>query len=129
MSEPNIEVVLTDENDLHCFKLVFRAKHQELGEGERVPLEIMLHTRQAFDLFHQLGQCLMDYFAHHSLELLKKIGERDEQRRLLEMASHCVRSYQYGNSATDLAEELADAIDTFLATGEPQTLQGKAAKK
>lgn len=125
-NDPNISVELTDANELHCFKLTFRTKHAEMAEGEeRIPLEIMLHTRQAFDLFHKLGGCLMDYFAMHSLELLKKISERDEQRRLLEMASHALRSFQYGNSATDLAAEQADAIDRFLKTGEPQTLEGK----
>lgn len=105
---------------------MFHAKHPELADDVRVPLEIMMHTRQAFDLFHKLGGCLMDYFATHSLDLLKKIGEREEQRRLLEMASHCLRSYQYGNSATQGAEDGANAIDKFLKTGEPQTLAGKA---
>ena len=124
--DPNISVELTDENELHCFKLTFRAGHPELPKGERVPLEIMLHTRQALDLFNKLGGKLMDYFAHHSLDLLQKISERDEQRRLLEMASHCLRSYQYGNSATQGAADGADAIDRFLKTGEPQTVEGRA---
>lgn len=128
MSDPNISVELTDLNELHCFKLIFRAKHEVLDEGERIPLEINLHTRQAFDLFDQLGKKLMDYFAHHSLELLQKLAQRDEARRLLEMASHCLRSYQYGNSATQGAEDGADAIDKFLETGEPQTIAGKAAR-
>lgn len=123
--DPNISVELTDENELHCFKLTFRAGHPELPKGERVPLEIMLHTRQAFDLFHKLGGCLMDYFATHSLDMLKRLAERDEAQRLLEMASHCLRSYQYGNSATQGAADGADAIDRFLKTGEPQTLAGK----
>ena len=52
--DPNISVELTDSNELHCFKVTFRAGHPELAEGERVPVEIMLHTRQAFDLFHKL---------------------------------------------------------------------------
>lgn len=49
-----------------------------------------------------------------------------EGRRLLEMASHVLRSYQYGNAATELAEEAAGAIDRFLQTGKPETLEGKA---
>jgi len=49
----------------------------------------------------------------------------DEAKRLLEAASHALRSYQYGNAATELAGEMADLIDNFLATGEPQTLVGK----
>jgi hypothetical protein len=51
-----------------------------------------------------------------------------EARRLLVAASHTLRSYQYGNAATDLAGNIADSIDRFLATGEPQTLEGKAAQ-
>jgi hypothetical protein len=124
--EENISVELTDQNELHCFKLIFRAKHENLGE--RLPLEIFLHTRQAFDLFHKLGLKLMDYFSLHSLDLLKKLGERDEMRRLLEAASHGLRSYQYGNAATDPAKDMADSIDRFLNTGEPQTLEGRAAR-
>jgi len=49
----------------------------------------------------------------------------EESKRLLEAASHTLRSYQYGNAATEPAGDMADAIDKFLATGEPQTLVGK----
>jgi hypothetical protein len=124
-TDPNISVELTDTNELHCFKLTFRARHPELVEGERLPLEIMLHTRQAFDLFHKLGECLMDYFATHSLDMLRRLAERDEARRLLQASSHTLRSYQYDNSATEPAKDMADSIDRFLETGEPQTLVGK----
>lgn len=126
--DPNISVELTDLNELHCFKLTFRAGHPALAD-HRVPVEIMLHTRQAFDLFHKLGSCLMDYFATHSLDMLRRLAERDEARRILDSASHALRSYEYGNVATDCAKEMADAIDQFLATGEPQTLAGKQARK
>lgn len=34
---------------------------------------------------------------------------------LLRAASHCCRSYQYGNGAPDLAKSLADAIDAAVA--------------
>ena len=124
-TDPNISVELTDQNELHCFKLTFRAQHPELPDVERIPLEIMLHTRQAFDLFHKLGGCLMDYFATHSLDMLRRLAEREEARRLLVAAGHALRSYQYGNAATGPAEEMADSIDRFIATGEPQTLVGK----
>jgi len=40
VSDPNIEVVLTDERAFHCFKLVFHAT----TEGQ--PLEIYLRTRR-----------------------------------------------------------------------------------
>ena len=49
-----------------------------------------------------------------------------ETQRLLRAASHALRSYEHGNSATDSAKDMADAIDRFLRTGEPQTLIGKA---
>lgn len=52
-------------------------------------------------------------------------AKNQEAKRLLEAASHALKSYAYGNSATDLAKDLAESIDTFLATGEPQTLAGK----
>lgn len=52
-----------------------------------------------------------------------------ESGRLLRAAAHALRSYQYGNAATDLAEEMADSIDKFLATGEPQTIEGKKAAR
>jgi len=125
--DPNISVELTDLNELHCFKLTFRGKQSpDLAERERVPIEIMLHTRQAFDLFHKLGGCLMDYFANHSLDLLRRLSERDEARRLLKATSHTLRSYQYENAATEPAKDMADAIDRFLKTGEPETIVGKA---
>jgi flagellar hook-length control protein FliK len=34
---------------------------------------------------------------------------------MLQAASHALRSYQHGNSAPDLAEEGADAIDKLVA--------------
>jgi hypothetical protein len=51
-----------------------------------------------------------------------------ESLRLLEAASHALKSYAYGNAATDLASDIARLIDKFLATGEPQTLVGKGLK-
>lgn len=54
--------------------------------------------------------------------------ELEESKRLLVAASHALRSYQYGNAATELAAEMADAIDRFLKTDEPQTIEGKKAK-
>jgi len=55
--------------------------------------------------------------------------EARESRRLLTAASHALKSYAYGNTATALAEELAESIDRFLATGKPETIAGKAEKK
>lgn len=59
----------------------------------------------------------------------EKLFDVEEAKRLLEAASHTLRSYQFGNSATGPAKDMADCIDRFVATGEPQTLAGKAAKK
>jgi hypothetical protein len=71
-TDPNIEVLLTDETESHCFKLVFRAAPKP-GE-ERVPLEIMLHTTQAIDLFSQLAAQLSNYMYRASAELLRIKG-------------------------------------------------------
>ena len=72
-NDDNISVELTDPNELHCFKLTFHIR-AEPDSAERVPLELCLHTRQAFDLFHKLGEKIMDYFADRSAYLLKKIA-------------------------------------------------------
>lgn len=69
MSEPNIEVVLTDASEFHCFKLIFRAAPKP-GE-ERVPIEIMLHATQAIDLFTKLAMQLAAYMNQASAELLE----------------------------------------------------------
>ena len=67
--EPNIQVLLSDESELHCFKLVFAIAPE--GGGERVPLEIFLHTTQAIDLFSQLATQLSAYMKKASAELLE----------------------------------------------------------
>lgn len=59
-------------------------------------------------------------------ELKELVGTMAESHRLLIAASHALRSYQYGNAATDSAKDMAESIDRFIATGEPQTLVGKA---
>jgi hypothetical protein len=41
-----------------------------------------------------------------------------EQGAALAAASHALRSYQYGNSATDLAEQAANACDIALASAQ-----------
>lgn len=45
-----------------------------------------------------------------------------EAERLLQAASYALKSYAFGNSAPDLAKDMATSIDRFLATGEPQIL-------
>jgi hypothetical protein len=49
------------------------------------------------------------------LRLDKKLMEATpEILTLLTAASHALRSYQYGNSATDLAKEIADKCDDLI---------------
>lgn len=70
--QPVINVILTGSGDLHCFKLVFPVKPApDAAEGQRVPLEIYLHTTQALDLFSKLGAALAQYMNQASAELLE----------------------------------------------------------
>lgn len=68
--EPNIEVTLTDQSELHCFTLIFQVRVSPDSE-ERQPLEIYLHTTQAIDLFSKLAAQLSEYFRRASAELLE----------------------------------------------------------
>lgn len=71
MSDPNIEVLLTDDKTLHCFKVIYHIQVPGRPESERTPMEIYLHATQAFDLFNKLGQVMLEYFALTSAELLR----------------------------------------------------------
>ena len=45
------------------------------------------------------------------------ISRREQNAKLVEVlkaSMHAIRSYQYGNSATELAEEMADAYEKLL---------------
>lgn len=44
-----------------------------------------------------------------------------EMAKLLQAASHALRSYQYGNSATELAQGCADQIDALLAKARAES--------
>jgi len=44
------------------------------------------------------------------------IAAAPEMHKFLTAASHALRSYQYGNSATEPAKDLADLIDAVLLT-------------
>lgn len=70
MSDPNIEVVLTDPQELHCFKLVFHAALKP-GSNERQPIEIFLHATQAVDLFTKLAGSLSNWMHANSAYLLE----------------------------------------------------------
>lgn len=55
-----------------------------------------------------------EMLADYDKRLGEEFSRRDEWRKLLEAASHGLRSYQYGNSSPDLAEEMANKIDQEL---------------
>jgi hypothetical protein len=69
------------------------SKFDELSPGEQET--VVLRARELYEAHHR-GTALI------------------EARELLRAASHALRSYQCGNAAPDLAEEIADAIDKFL---------------
>jgi len=48
------------------------------------------------------------------------IAAAPEMLNTLEIAGHVLRSYQHGNSATDLAKEAADLIDAVVAAAKGQ---------
>jgi predicted xylose isomerase-like sugar epimerase len=52
--------------------------------------------------------------------ILRAVNSHDALLSVIETASHALRSYQYGNSATDLAEEIANVCDAAVkeATGQ-----------
>lgn len=47
----------------------------------------------------------------------------EEQRSLLHTALHALRSYQYGNASTELAEEIADACEKALSAGQKDLVE------
>lgn len=107
-----IDVELTEESVIHCFRLKLTASH----DGKEVPIEINMHTRQAFELFGKLGETLMEYFARESATLLNKIGESHEARRLLEESEILFRAMRAlpKPNAHARAGAAADAIGRFL---------------
>ena len=64
-NNPSIQVVITDESEAHCLKLVFTARNVEQ------PLEIYLHTTQAIDLLHKLSLTICELHRRDSEQLLK----------------------------------------------------------
>lgn len=108
MKDANIEVRLTDENELHCFKVIFHIQVNE--DGERAPMEVYLHATQAADLFNKLGESLLEYFARTSAELLQRVVENHQARELLRQTSNLLQS-PFDLDRTAQAEK----IDGFLA--------------
>lgn len=110
-NDPNIEVSLTDEKTLHCFRVIYQIKI----DGSMQPLEIFLHATQAFDLFHKLGAVLLEYFAQSSSELLRKVFENHEARDLLAEAKNAIQECVVKNDGWEALPHLAVKIDGFLA--------------
>jgi hypothetical protein len=54
------------------------------------------------------------------IEALLARSEANDVERLLRAALLALRSYQYGNAATDLAREVADPIDAYLTAAVPE---------
>lgn len=113
MNDPNIEVVLTDDKVMHCFKVIYRIQIE--NHPEREPLEIYLHATQAFDLFNKLGASLLEYFSQTSAELLRKVFENHEARDLLDETRKLVQRCVVENAGWDELAHLAVKIDGFLA--------------
>lgn len=49
------------------------------------------------------------------------MNREDEMLQLLRASYNALRSYQYGNTATELAKEIADRIEKFLLPGTTLT--------
>ena len=72
-----IRVVLTDESEVHCLKIVFQAR------GVDTPLEIFLHTTQAIDLVHRLNLAISELHHRDSALLLLKLKTAELEPRLV----------------------------------------------
>ena len=58
-------------------------------------------------------------------DIARLTRDRAALLKIVRACSHALRSYQYGNVATDLAEEMADYCDKAIALCEaPSTTQG-----
>jgi hypothetical protein len=73
-------------------------------------------TRGQFLVKNSAGEVVAQIQAQHQ-PLAFPIGHPPEMRDLFEAASHCLRSYQCGNSAPDLAKEMAGACEAVVRKG------------
>lgn len=58
--KPAIEVQITSESDMHCFRIIFHGRH-EPEQGETVPVEIMMHAKTLVDLIHKCSMALGEW--------------------------------------------------------------------
>lgn len=71
---PAIDVQLTDESELHCLKIIFRARNEDEG------LQIFLHTTQAVELQHKLSLAICQLH-HRDSEMLLQLKRRAGEGR------------------------------------------------
>jgi hypothetical protein len=69
----NIEVHVTGPQDFHCFRLILNA-HAGSQEGDRQPVEIMLHAVSLVDLIHKCSLALCDWQAQTSADLIERLA-------------------------------------------------------
>lgn len=85
----------------------------EKGTGELTIAEALVAAREWQDNAELAIPCEIVTALVDGVEEL--IATNAALVKLLKGASHALRSYQYGNVATDLAAEVADACDAALA--------------
>ena len=73
MSNSNIEIHVTGPQDFHCFRLILNP-HAEPQEGDRHPIEIMLHARSLVDLIHKCSLALCDWQEQNSAYLIERLA-------------------------------------------------------
>jgi hypothetical protein len=71
VSNPNIQVEVTDMREIHCFRLVLNAA-ASADDPERRPIEIMLRATDLVDLIHKCSEALCDWQAQTSRYLLDR---------------------------------------------------------
>lgn len=60
--DKNILVELTDENDLHCIRVILYDQ------------TFLIHARSAIDLHYKLGLAILDWIARSSIAILEQFG-------------------------------------------------------
>ncbi len=56
----------------------------------------------------------LDGLKHRTEKIERACQANGDLLKVLEAARHCIKSYQHGNAATDLAKEMAEKIEEVL---------------